>query len=199
MLEYNLWSRINFWAMGGITFTILFSWCIKRCGGAHKSCEVRIWFQLCCYLALLRITEPAVKYSSRIVETRSGLVRGIVVDPERKRLEPVEIFKSIPYAKPPSGTLRLEPAQKIDPWQGTFLAERFGPVCPQVRLLTGFRLFFPLLPYVMLLFWFVSNQVSNCCAWSTRLASCFVLLYFSFPLFFFCNDTAGWIQWITYT
>lgn len=90
-------------------------------------------FALCIFHVLQR-TEPTstIKYSSRIVETRSGLVRGIVVDPERKRLEPVEIFKSIPYAKPPVGDLRFEPARKIEPWQGTLLAERFGPVCPQV-------------------------------------------------------------------
>lgn len=175
--------------MGGITFTVLFSWCINRSGGAHKSCEVRIWFQLCCYLALLRITEPAVKYSSRIVETRSGLVRGIVVDPERKRLEPVEIFKSIPYAKPPSGTLRLEPAQKIDPWQGTYLAERFGPVCPQVRLLTGFSLFFLVLdsPHVMLLFWFVSNSCTR-----SAPPPCFIIFFIS--SFLFCNNTTT-IAW----
>lgn len=80
--------------MGGSTSSILFSWCIN----SRKS-EVKFWFQLCFCLTLLRITEPAVKYSSRIVETRSGLVRGIVVDPERKRLEPVEIFYSIPYCK----------------------------------------------------------------------------------------------------
>lgn len=123
-------KRIKCWAMGGITSTISLLCCIN----SHHKREVKFWLQLCCYLALLKITEPAVKYSSRIVETRSGLVRGVIVDPERKRLEPVEIFKSIPYARPPTGTLRFEPAQKIDPWQGTYLAERFGPVCPQVRL-----------------------------------------------------------------
>lgn len=97
------------------------------------------WLTLFCAFICMQRTEPvqsAVKYSSRIVETRSGLIRGIVVDPERKRLEPVEIFKSIPYAKPPMGDLRFEPARKIDPWQGTLLAERFGPVCPQVSQVT---------------------------------------------------------------
>uniref|UniRef100_A0A336M8Z5 CSON013526 protein n=1 Tax=Culicoides sonorensis TaxID=179676 RepID=A0A336M8Z5_CULSO len=81
---------------------------------------------------IIDLSEPAVKYSSRIVETKNGRIRGIIVDLERKRLESVEVFRGIPYAKAPSGELRFQPAQEQESWNGTFLADKFGPVCPQM-------------------------------------------------------------------
>ncbi|XP_039436963.1 neuroligin-3-like isoform X1 [Culex pipiens pallens] len=71
------------------------------------------------------------RYSSRIVETKSGAIRGVILELNSKYLEPVEVFKAVPYAAPPVENLRYEPPQKLPPWKGTKLADTFGPVCPQ--------------------------------------------------------------------
>ncbi|XP_032529857.1 neuroligin-2-like isoform X1 [Danaus plexippus] len=68
------------------------------------------------------------RYSSRIVHTHTGAIRGIIVEPASRRLEPVEVFRGVPYgARPP----RLGPPPPPDPWPGTRLADTFPPVCPQ--------------------------------------------------------------------
>ncbi|XP_053685774.1 neuroligin-4, X-linked-like [Sabethes cyaneus] len=71
------------------------------------------------------------RYSSRIVETKSGAIRGVILELNSKYLEPVEVFKAVPYATPPVVNLRFEPPKKLPPWKGTKLADTFGPVCPQ--------------------------------------------------------------------
>ncbi|XP_052127670.1 neuroligin-3-like [Frankliniella occidentalis] len=71
------------------------------------------------------------RYSSRIVQTKYGSVRGVIVQLNSRRLEPVEVFRGVPYAAPPVGPLRLAPSQPPPPWSGTRLADSFGPVCPQ--------------------------------------------------------------------
>lgn len=81
---------------------------------------------------VIDLSEPAVKYSSRIVETKSGRVRGIILDLERKRLESVEVFRGISYGRAPTADLRFQPAHEQDSWNGTFVADKFGPVCPQM-------------------------------------------------------------------
>lgn len=43
----------------------------------------------------------------------------------------------MPYAQPPLESLRFERPQKLTAWQGTKLADTFGPVCPQVRGCVG--------------------------------------------------------------
>ncbi|XP_063708725.1 neuroligin-1-like [Culicoides brevitarsis] len=78
---------------------------------------------------VIELSEPAVKYSSRIVETRNGRVRGIIVDLERKRLEAVEVFRGIPYGVVPQ---RFHAARDHDGWNGTLVADKFGAVCPQM-------------------------------------------------------------------
>lgn len=50
------------------------------------------------------------------------------MEPASRRLEPVEVFRGVPYgARPP----RLGPPPPPDPWPGTRLADTFPPVCPQ--------------------------------------------------------------------
>ncbi|XP_015110654.1 neuroligin-4, X-linked [Diachasma alloeum] len=70
------------------------------------------------------------RYASRIVETKSGQIRGILQE-LNTRLDPVEVFRGIPYAAPPLGDLRLRPPSPPSPWSGVRLADSFGPVCPQ--------------------------------------------------------------------
>lgn len=75
-------------------------------------------------------TPPLI--SSRVVRTRNGDIRGFIVTPESRYLEPVEAFRGIPYASAPIGTLRFMPPVSGAQWSGVKIAEEFGPVCPQV-------------------------------------------------------------------
>ncbi|XP_023936220.2 neuroligin-4, Y-linked isoform X2 [Bicyclus anynana] len=70
--------------------------------------------------------------SSRVVRTKYGDIRGFIVTPESRFLEPVEVFRGIPYASPPVGTLRFMPPVSGAQWSGVKIAEEFSPVCPQV-------------------------------------------------------------------
>ena len=59
-----------------------------------------------------------------IVTTRSGEVRGSVVDG-------VNTFKGIPYAAPPFGTRRFRPPLPVEPWSGVRDALTYGPTVPK--------------------------------------------------------------------
>jgi neuroligin len=56
-----------------------------------------------------------------------GAIRGIILEPNSRHLEPVEAFLGVPYASAD----RLHPPRAPDKWHGTKLADSFGPVCPQ--------------------------------------------------------------------
>ncbi|XP_023720974.1 neuroligin-4, X-linked [Cryptotermes secundus] len=80
---------------------------------------------------LARVTLAGPRYSSRIVETKTGAIRGIILELNSRHLEPVEAFKGVPYAAPPVGDLRYRPPAPPLVWSGTRLADTFGAVCPQ--------------------------------------------------------------------
>jgi neuroligin len=80
---------------------------------------------------LARATLAGPRYSSRIVETKTGAIRGIILELNSRHLEPVEVFKGVPYAAPPVGELRYRPPAPPLVWSGTRLADTFGAVCPQ--------------------------------------------------------------------
>jgi para-nitrobenzyl esterase len=62
-----------------------------------------------------------------IVETRSGKLEG-------SEIEGVRVFRGIPFAKPPVGSLRFAPPERELPWKGVRKALAFGPSAPQVPL-----------------------------------------------------------------
>ncbi|XP_078043376.1 neuroligin 5 [Augochlora pura] len=72
-----------------------------------------------------------IRYASRIVETKSGQIRGILQELNNRHLDPVEVFRGIPYAASPIGDLRFRPPISPIPWEGIKLADTFGAVCPQ--------------------------------------------------------------------
>ncbi|KMQ97583.1 ubiquitin-protein ligase e3c-like protein [Lasius niger] len=76
-------------------------------------------------------SQPVTRYASRIVETKSGQIRGILQELNSRHLDPVEVFRGIPYAAPPIGELRFRPPISPIPWNGVKLADTFGAVCPQ--------------------------------------------------------------------
>ena len=69
--------------------------------------------------------------TSRTVRTKYGDVSGVIVPLDSKRLEPVEVFRGIPYASPPLGSLRFMPPVTGALWSGVKIADKFSPVCPQ--------------------------------------------------------------------
>jgi neuroligin len=67
-------------------------------------------------------TSSSTTLSSRTVRTKYG---------DSRHLEPVEVFRGIPYASPPTGNLRFMPPVTGALWSGVKMADHFGPVCPQ--------------------------------------------------------------------
>ncbi|WP_085523712.1 carboxylesterase/lipase family protein [Tuberibacillus sp. Marseille-P3662] len=62
--------------------------------------------------------------SATIVETRYGQVKG-------EQIEGVYVWKGIPYASPPVGSLRFRPPEPPEAWEGIWEATEFGPAAPQ--------------------------------------------------------------------
>ncbi|XP_023315853.1 neuroligin-4, X-linked-like [Trichogramma pretiosum] len=111
---------------------------------------------------------PAMRYASRIVDTKSGQIRGILQDLNSQHLDPVEVFRGIPYAAAPQGDLRFRPPQPPQGWKGTKRADTFGPACPQklpdISNRTAALQDMPLARYNQLLrlFKYVSNHSEDC-------------------------------------
>ncbi|CAG9567010.1 unnamed protein product [Danaus chrysippus] len=78
---------------------------------------------LCCATAL-----STHKYSTRVIRTKYGPLRGIVVHSHPQ----VEAYLGVPYATPPLGSLRYMPPVTPSQWRTTRLADAAGPACPQV-------------------------------------------------------------------
>ncbi|XP_076644775.1 neuroligin 3 [Halictus rubicundus] len=83
-------------------------------------------------LALLGLVlaTASAELSSRIVKTKYGELSGVIVTLDR-HLEGVEVFRGVPYASPPIGSLRFMPPVNGALWHGVKIADKFGPVCPQ--------------------------------------------------------------------
>eukprot|EP00959_Pyramimonas_sp_CCMP1952_P113277 2367648-Pyramimonas_sp.AAC.1 len=75
-----------------------------------------------------------------VVITTLGPIEGIEVTPTLSTYIPtkttsVHSFRGVPYALPPTGARRFEPAQPIHtPWTGTLRATEFGHTCIQQRV-----------------------------------------------------------------
>ncbi|XP_026738357.1 neuroligin-2-like [Trichoplusia ni] len=73
-------------------------------------------------------TKTMIRYSTRVVRTKYGPLRGIVVHSHPQ----VEAYLGVPYATPPLGSLRYMPPVTPSQWRTTRLADASGPACPQV-------------------------------------------------------------------
>jgi carboxylesterase type B len=76
--------------------------------------------------------ESSHESSSPVVRTDKGAVRGV-------RAGGVDSFLGIPYAAPPTGTLRWRPPQPAAPWSGVRLADQYGNRCPAAASTNGPR------------------------------------------------------------
>jgi len=62
--------------------------------------------------------------TSRVVHAKYGAIQGTIVHLEGRNLEPVEVFRGIPYASPPVGSLRFMPPVTGALWSGVKKADR---------------------------------------------------------------------------
>ncbi len=85
-------------------------------------------FLLACLISCLVFWSSANAMSQRppgVVKTETGLVQGTIEDD-------VAVFKNIPYAASPMGTLRWRAPQRAVSWNGVRATDTFGPACPQI-------------------------------------------------------------------
>jgi para-nitrobenzyl esterase len=59
-----------------------------------------------------------------VATTSTGSLRG-------ERVGGVDVFRGVPYARPPVGELRWQAPQPVEPWAGVRDATSFGPIAPQ--------------------------------------------------------------------
>jgi len=74
----------------------------------------------------------STQMSRRVVTTRYGRLRGILVDLPEPTLPPVEAYLGLEYGSLLGGELRfLPPTSPVSRWDGVRTALKFKPVCPQ--------------------------------------------------------------------
>uniref|UniRef100_A0A0P6GKJ8 Neuroligin-4, Y-linked n=1 Tax=Daphnia magna TaxID=35525 RepID=A0A0P6GKJ8_9CRUS len=106
--------------------------------------------------------------NARIVRTKQGSVKGVLVIPSNRELPPVEAFLGLPYASPPVGPLRFMSPVSPLPWNGVRLMDKYAPACPQtlpdvsnereaLRFVTRGRL-----QYLRRLLPYLRNQSEDC-------------------------------------
>ena len=61
---------------------------------------------------------------SKIIQTPKGLLEGL-------DMGEYTVFKGIPYAKAPTGSLRWKAPKETEPWEGVKKADAFGNCCVQ--------------------------------------------------------------------
>ncbi|KAG5316101.1 NLGNY protein, partial [Acromyrmex insinuator] len=111
-------------------------------------------------LGLILATAGA-ELSSRIVRTKYGELSGVIVTLDRY-LEGVEVFRGVPYASPPIGSLRFMPPVTGALWQGVKIADKFGPVCPQKLPELSDKMPKGRLEYLKRLLPYLKNQSEDC-------------------------------------
>jgi len=74
----------------------------------------------------------STQMSRRVVSTRYGRLRGILIDLPEPTLPQVEAYLGLEYASLLGGELRfLPPTSPVTRWDGIRTALKFKPVCPQ--------------------------------------------------------------------
>ncbi|XP_058010809.1 fatty acyl-CoA hydrolase precursor, medium chain-like isoform X2 [Ahaetulla prasina] len=81
-------------------------------------------------LLVARITTEGERQDHLEVITKYGRLRGKLADVEGMD-EPVKSFLGIPFAKPPTGSLRFSPPQPAEPWSHVRDATSHPPLCLQ--------------------------------------------------------------------
>jgi para-nitrobenzyl esterase len=86
--------------------------------------------ELALALALTALATPAQAMDGPVVTIENGKLQGVAASGS----SPVQIFRGVPYAKPPVGDLRWREPQSLASWSGTRPATEFAPRCMQQPL-----------------------------------------------------------------
>jgi para-nitrobenzyl esterase len=78
----------------------------------------------------LAAAAPAQAADGPIVAVETGKLKGVAASGS----SPVQIFRGVPYAKPPVGDLRWREPRAAGDWQGVRAADQFGPRCMQKHM-----------------------------------------------------------------
>ena len=72
-------------------------------------------------LSAVLLAACATEKTSPVLTIEGGQVQGVAAD-----IPGVTVYRGIPYAAPPIGDLRWKEPQPVVPWDGVFVADRFG-------------------------------------------------------------------------
>ncbi len=89
--------------------------------------QFRMWFVLAGVGLAAACGGQAIPVDRTVVAVESGRVSGAPVDGD------VWVYKGIPFAAPPIGSLRWRPPQPVAAWDGVRDATAFGPACMQAK------------------------------------------------------------------
>lgn len=98
---------------------------VKEWRSMTLNLQMLLILSLC--IPIVSSSHSSNKYSTNIIKTKYGPLRGIVIYSNPI----VEAFLGVPYASPPVGSLRYMPPVTPSTWKTTRLADHFSPVCPQ--------------------------------------------------------------------
>jgi para-nitrobenzyl esterase len=74
--------------------------------------------------AIMSASAVRAEQATPLIQTKNGLLAGV-------RDQRLEIFRGIPFAEPPIGTLRWLAPQPVQSWKGTRSATQFAAACQQ--------------------------------------------------------------------
>lgn len=86
------------------------------------------------FAATAALSQPAPSPAPKPPLVKARLDSGMIVGDVENG---VDVFRGVPFAKPPIGALRWRPPQRPDPWPGERAALAFEPPCPQPVNLDG--------------------------------------------------------------
>jgi len=95
-------------------------------GGEERAMRFGLGFAL----ALTAFAAPVEAADGPIVTVETGKLQGVAATGN----SPVQIFRGVPYAKPPVGDLRWREPVPAENWQGVRAADQFAPRCMQQPL-----------------------------------------------------------------
>jgi len=81
-------------------------------------------------LAMAALAAPVEAADGPVVTVETGKLQGVAATIGG----PVQIFRGVPYAKPPVGDLRWREPRRAESWQGVRAADQFGPRCMQKHM-----------------------------------------------------------------
>lgn len=109
--------------------------CVRRATSilnyVQQTMKKALFIGIYCCCMLKAVTVDATDHVQ--VDTEYGPVKGYVSGG-------VNVFNSIPFAKPPTGTRRFKPPEPPTPWDEPVDAGKLSYVCPQIKLVGSFYL-----------------------------------------------------------